>query len=725
MSRSGTIKSIMKRSSAVFKIGTRASRLARVQTAGVLEKLKEVVPQMAFEEIPMTTPGDRDRATDLKLSPADFFTRDLDEAVSSGKLDGAIHSAKDMPDPVPGTLDWCWLPWKEDPRDAIVLPKGRSVAGIPPNPRVGVSSERREAWCLRRFPGAKLCSIRGTIEERMAQLDNGDYDVLIMAAAALARLNLQDRISEWISLEDLPPPDGQGVLAMTFKAGDGIFMRLRSLFVKSVAFVSAGAGSSDMCTLAGIKAVRGCDVCLYDSLMDPTLLDNLKATALRVDTGKRCGNHSMPQESISDLITKYARRGLSVVRLKGGDAGIFGRLAEEVEALDALHLPYRVIPGVSSLNAATTGTGILLTRRGISRGFCVMTPRKQKGDTGSVGREERAELPIVFFMAVGVADEVARQLMAEGMPAATPAAMVFNAGSDSETVVRGRLDDIVRKAGVESVQGAVQSVENPGIFIVGEVTRFEFGRGWGALGGRRVLLTCSEDLKEKAASVVLNFGGVPVMRPLIKLVPESSAVEQISNIKRFNWLVLTSPASVRCFAGLMDHSGASLRTLPGIIVCGPGTAAELGKYRIIPDAAPDSDFGVNGLRDIAGSFVKPGQKVLRLRSDKAGPEVADFLRTLGAEVNDCLLYRNEPVRYDSLPAFDAVFFASASAVEVFISQWGRDALRGRTIAVIGRPTERGLEEHGLCSDAVGREATVESCITALAERYVRQALEMM
>lgn len=670
----------------------------------------------------MTTPGDRDQATDLKVSPADFFTRDLDEGVASGRLDCAVHSAKDMPDPVPAALDWFWLPWREDPRDAVVLPAGRKMTDIPANPRVGVSSGRREEWCLRKFPGGRLCSIRGTIEQRLAQLDKGDYDVLIMAAAALVRLGLQDRLTEYIPLDELPPPDGQGVLAMTFKAGDEVFMKLRSLFVKTVSFVSAGAGSADMCTVAGVKALKACDVCLYDSLMDSALLEHLKPGALCVDTGKRCGNHSMPQAEISSLITMYARRGFSVVRLKGGDAGIFGRLAEEIEALDALRLPYRVIPGVSSLNAATTGTGILLTRRGLSRGFCVMTPRRQTGDIGSVGKDERAGLPIVFFMAVSVAEEVARQLISEGMPAETPAAMVFSAGSDVESVVRGRLDGIVSKARAEGPPGAGQSVDKPGIFIVGEVARFGFGREWGALGGRRVLLTCSQDLQEKGAASVYNYGGFPVKRPLIKLVPEPEAVGNIRKLKSFDWVVLTSPAAVRCFGDLLEKEGVKQRDVPRIIVCGPGTAAELGRYRLTADAAPAADFGVDGLREIAGSFIKPGQKVLRFRSDKAGGDIAAFIRTLGAEVEDCLLYRNEPVGYDSLPDFDSVFFASASAVEVFMAKWGAQALKGKTIVVIGRPTEQGLEKHGLHADVVGREATVDSCVAGLAGHYVRGEL---
>ena len=385
--------------SRVFRVGTRPSKLASIQTHGVMERLKEWLPGMRFEVHVFSSPGDRDRETDLRISPDDFFTRDLDQAVLGGQIDLAIHSAKDLPDPVPEGLDWCWLPWLEDPRDALVLRPGCRLAELPENAVIGVSSERREEYCRKRFPKARLKSVRGDIEERLAQLDRGDYDILMMAGAALIRLNLQHRVVEWISVAELPPPDGQGYLAMTFRADDDALRSVRNLFLKAVRFVGAGVGSMDYCTLAGIKAIQQAEVCLYDALMDPRLLDLLPSDAQRIDVGKRCGEHTLPQEETTRLIANYARRGRRVVRLKGGDPGILARLAEELEWLDRLEIPYQIVPGVSSLNAATTGTGMLLTRRGVSRGFTVITPRGEGGKLAPIDAQARAGLPIVLFMA--------------------------------------------------------------------------------------------------------------------------------------------------------------------------------------------------------------------------------------------------------------------------------------------------------------------------------------
>ena len=183
-----------------------------------------------------------------------------------------------------------------------------------------------------------------------------------MAAAALNRLKLHSRIHQFIPLEQLSVPEGQGYLAITFRKGDTRFQTLRTLYTPAVTIAGAGVGHRDLCTIATIRALQRCDLCLYDSLMDQRLLDHLPPHAEAIDVGKRCGAHTKEQHEITHLLCEYARRSHRIVRLKGGDPGIFGRLAEETEALEALALPYHVIPGISALQAATTSTGMLLTR---------------------------------------------------------------------------------------------------------------------------------------------------------------------------------------------------------------------------------------------------------------------------------------------------------------------------------------------------------------------------
>jgi len=693
-----------------FKVGTRGSRLARIQTADALDKLKALFPEIAFETVMVDTPGDRDLATDLRTSPPDFFTRDLDDALRNGRIDLAVHSAKDLPDPVPEDLDWFWLPWREDPRDAWVLPHGKALADLPDAPVVGVSSERREACCRRRLPQAVTKPIRGSIQARLEQLDAGAFDALLMAGAALNRLGLGGRVTEWIPLCELEVPEGQGALAITFRLGDPVLTRLRSFFVKAVRFVGAGVGSAAFCTWGGVQDLRTADVCLYDVLMDDSLLAFLPPKAKRVFVGKRCGDHAVQQPEITSLIARFARQGLRVVRLKGGDPGLFGRLAEETDELDRLALPYRVRAGVSALTVATTGTGMLLTRRGIARGFTAMTPRAEGGAVAGVSREVREKMPLVLFMSVRVAGDVARQLLAEGWSPETPAAAVFNAGADDETTACVRLSELC--------DGAFASVgaDAPGLLIIGSAAATRFRRDTGALGGRRVLLTCSANLLEKASLRVVDFGGVPLLGPLIRLTPCADADAALSDLASFDWVVLTSPSAVHFFFDRLRELKIDLRRVPKIMACGPGSAAACEDSGFAPALTPPMDYSAEGLAAVLRETELVGQRVLRLRSEKAGSLLADVLRQKGAVVADVRLYTNASVTYARLPEFDAVFFASASAVESFIGQFSASRLNGKTVVAIGKPTANALSAAGRPADVIAEQATVDGAIDALA-RY--------
>ena len=696
----------------IFRAGTRGSRLALVQTQDALDRLAALFPEIGFEVVPLETPGDRDLTTDLRVSPGDFFTRDLDDALREGRIDLAVHSAKDLPDPVPADLDWFWLPWREDPRDAWILPLGKTWADLPDRPVVGVSSERREACCRKRFPGAVMKPIRGTIPARLEQLDAGAFDAILMAGAALNRLGLSGRVTEWVPLSELAVPAGQGYLAVTFRQGDPAWTRIRSYFVKAVRFVGAGVGSADFCTWGGVKELQQADVCLYDVLMDDKLLSFLPAAAERVFVGKRCGDHTVKQPEITSLIALHVRQGKRVVRLKGGDPGLFGRLAEETDELDRLSLPYRVRAGVSALTVATTGTGLLLTRRGVSRGFTALTPRAEGGAVAGVSLDVRRRLPLVLFMSVKVSGDMARQLIDEGWETSTPAAIVFNAGADDESVFRTSLAAL-RDGGAASLES-----EAPGLLVIGAAAGSRFRRDTGALRGCRVLVTCSEALLEKAAVRVTDFGGLPLLRPLIRLAPCAEAASAVARAAAYDWAVLTSPSAVHLFMELVRASGADVRRLPKIMACGPGSAAAFAAHGITPDLTPPMDYSAEGLAALLGGMDFGGQRVLRLRSEKAGSLLADVLRRKGAAVDDVQLYTNEPVAYAKLPEFDAVFFASASAVESFAAQFGSAGLAGKTVVAIGKPTAAALRSAGREADVLAAEATVDGAIEALARRWV-------
>jgi uroporphyrin-III C-methyltransferase len=192
--------------------------------------------------------------------------------------------------------------------------------------------------------------------------------------------------------------------------------------MNSVTFVSAGPGSADLITLRGARALARATVVLHDALIDPELRE-LAPEAVWVDVGKRGFCDSTAQSRINALLVRYGRQG-GVVRLKGGDAGVFGRLDEELEALAAAGLACEVVPGVTSAIAAAADLKRPLTRRGRGRSVALTTAMTRAGELVA-GRSADTE---VFYMAGRQLAALSRRLLAAGWPGDTPVAVVSRAG---------------------------------------------------------------------------------------------------------------------------------------------------------------------------------------------------------------------------------------------------------------------------------------------------------
>jgi uroporphyrin-III C-methyltransferase len=201
-----------------------------------------------------------------------------------------------------------------------------------------------------------------------------------------------------------------------------------------VAFVGAGPGEADLITVRGAQRLQDADVVLFDSLADPALRQ-LAPNARWIDVGKRGfsgvphaprggGKENTGQDTINALLVKHAQSGVNVVRLKGGDPSVFGRLEEELEALAAAGIECEVVPGVTAALAAAAATQRPLTRRGTGRSVALTTAMTKSGDLVG-GRHADTES---FYMAGKQLAALSRRLVAAGWPAATPALVVSRAG---------------------------------------------------------------------------------------------------------------------------------------------------------------------------------------------------------------------------------------------------------------------------------------------------------
>ncbi len=228
--------------------------------------------------------------------------------------------------------------------------------------------------------------------------------------------------------------------------------------------VGAGPGDPDLLTLRAVRALQSADVVLFDALVDASVLDLAPVGARRVDVGKRCGRHAMAQAAISALIVRYARLGLHVVRLKGGDPFVFGRGGEELDTLRAAGIPVQVVPGVTAACAAAASLQIPLTHRDVARSLHFVTGH---GSDGGVPDHDWAALArsggtISAYMASRTLPSVAARLIAAGMAGGTPAVAVENASRPDERRLYGTLASL---PGLLAEQG----VDGPTIVLIGAV----------------------------------------------------------------------------------------------------------------------------------------------------------------------------------------------------------------------------------------------------------------
>ena len=208
-------------SSSTLTLGTRGSRLALCQTQEVVERLQQAHPVLACSVITITTTAERRPDLPLVTMGRGIFVKELEEALLSGKVDGAVHSLKDLPSELPAGLAIGAVVERGDPRDALVNRWGCSLKDLPQGARIGTSSPRREAL-LREVRGdLRLLPIRGNVDTRLRKALGEEYDGVVLAAVGLQRLGLADQISEYLPLETFIPAPGQGALAVEVHADDG------------------------------------------------------------------------------------------------------------------------------------------------------------------------------------------------------------------------------------------------------------------------------------------------------------------------------------------------------------------------------------------------------------------------------------------------------------------------------------------------------------------------
>ena len=436
-----------------IRVIARGSRLSRLQVEEVFKNF----PELAYEIKYLESYGDKNQQISLLNgeAPADIFTRELDDAICQGDADIAIHSAKDLPYPLPEDIEVIALFPAFDTTDSLVSRDHKKLAELPAGSIIGTSSPLRKKGLNELRPDLTIKGIRGCIEERVQQVKDGKYDAAIVATCALKRLGMEDEIAEVLPFPTHPL---QGFLAITAKKGSALKQAFASKSILdkqgSVSLVGFGPGNPDLLTIKAAKAIDAADIIYYDDLIDDSYLADKKAEKIYV--GKRAGYHHKEQTEINRLLLEAAREGKNVVRLKGGDPMIFAHGSEEIEYLESNLIKVNVIPGITTASALAASQKISLTHRDFSSSVALVsghTPQPVTPDAET----------LVYYMGAKQLQTIATQLIdKEGWAFNTPVLLTYNVSRPDEQAFETTLWNLRN--------GEMQNLPTPLIALIGNVT---------------------------------------------------------------------------------------------------------------------------------------------------------------------------------------------------------------------------------------------------------------
>ncbi len=205
----------------VLRIGTRASLLAVTQSTWVKKQIEQQYPGTQVDLVTIITKGDKILDVPLaKVGGKGLFVKEIEDALLDERIDIAVHSMKDVPAELPSGLHVAIIPQREEAVDAFISNRYPSLAALPQGAVLGTSSLRRKAQLMALRPDLCIQDLRGNLDTRLGKLDKGDYDAIILAAAGLNRLKMQDRITALFSPEDMLPAIGQGALGIELRQED-------------------------------------------------------------------------------------------------------------------------------------------------------------------------------------------------------------------------------------------------------------------------------------------------------------------------------------------------------------------------------------------------------------------------------------------------------------------------------------------------------------------------
>src|SRR5438876_6272453 len=495
-----------------------------------------------------------------------------------------------------------------------------------------------------------------------------------------------------------------------------------------VYLVGAGPGDPGLVTLRAKECIENADAIIYDHLANPETLGWARDDAEITYVGKTPGESRSNQNEINALLIKKAHEGKQVVRLKGGDPFVFGRGAEEAQAIAEAGIPFEVVPGITSSIAGPAYAGIPVTHRAHNSHVTFFTGHENPAKTESaIDYAALAKLGGTQVMLMGVErlGSITSEMLKHGVRGDLPVALVRWATTGQQETLTGTLGDIAQKA-------VTNAFAAPAVAVFGEVVTLRDKLNWyekRPLLGKRIVVTRTR----KQASVLSNKlrarGAHVIELPTIQIEPPTDLrefAELVQDAHVYDWIVFTSANGVEAFFDIFFKLYDDAREIGAVRIAaiGPATAQRVKDFHLHVDLQPE-EFVADA---VAREFKKQGSienlRILLVRAEKARDVLRRELSAAGAIVDEAFAYRTVPETRDTSGArhqlsqdgADLITFTSSSTVENFLAL-GLPWPKRMRIASIGPITSKTARDQGLKVDIEARRHDIDGLVEAVRELF--------
>ena len=496
----------------------------------------------------------------------------------------------------------------------------------------------------------------------------------------------------------------------------------------SVYLVGAGPGDLGLVTLRAKECIEHADVIVYDHLANPEMLSWAREDAEIIYAGKEPGESRLSQQEINTLLIDKAREGKQVVRLKGGDPFVFGRGAEEAEAIAEAGIPFEIVPGITSAMAGPAYAGIPMTHRAHNSHVTFFTGHEDPAKPGSaLDYAALAKLGGTQVMLMGVErlGAITNEMLKQGVRSDLPVALVRSATTGQQETLTGTLEDIAGKA-------VASDFKAPAVAVFGEVVALRDSLNWyekRSLLGKRIVVTRTR----KQASVLSNklraLGAHVIELPTIRIEPPTDLrefAELVQDAHVYDWIIFTSANGVDAFFDIFFKLYDDAREIGAVRIAaiGPATAQRVKDFHLHVDLQPDEFVAEAVVKEFEKQGSIENLRILLVRAEKAREVLPKKLSAAGAIVDEAFAYRTVPETRDTSGArrqlaqdgADLITFTSSSTVENFLAL-GLPWPKGMRIASIGPITSKTVGDHGLTVDVEARRHDIDGLAQAIREFF--------